>query len=113
MTGDAPDAVAVTFTVPAGWVGFLGSPGEFARAERFTAGSSFASARTLSVGDGRRELRLFTLPPGVVMKSDLARVPGFNIQILPAGIDVVVRVTRSALIALDGEGDSGGRPSVD
>lgn len=32
MSGAAEETVPVTFTIPAGTVGFLGSPGEFARA---------------------------------------------------------------------------------
>lgn len=92
-----PEIVAIPFTIPAGLVGFVGSPGEFQRAQQFGAEhSSFESRQTLPVGDGGRELRLFALPAGVAMK-DLVRVPGFNILVLHAGDQIVVRVPRSAL----------------
>jgi hypothetical protein len=96
--GDPEEIVPVTFVIPIGQVGFLGSPGEFQRAQQFGSPiSSFESRQTLPVGDGRRELRLFALPAGVVMREDTVRVPGFNILILHPGEEIVVRVARSAL----------------
>jgi hypothetical protein len=93
---DPAALVAVTFTIPAGQVEFVASPGEFQRAERFGPLGSFTSAQTLPVGDGRRELRVFTLPPSVTLRA-VNRVPGFNIQILTAGTEIMVRVACSVL----------------
>lgn len=81
----------VTIVIPPGHVGFVGSPGEFARAERFGPVGSFATALALPVGDGRREFRLFALPPGTVL-GDMKRIPGFNILVLSAGATLTLRV---------------------
>jgi hypothetical protein len=95
---DSEEVVPVIFVIPTGQVGFLGSPGEFQRAQQFgSPTSSFESRQTLPVGDSQRELRLFALPAGVVMREDTVRVPGFNILILHPGEEIVVRVARSAL----------------
>lgn len=91
MTEDSPDVTMFTFTIPAGRIGFVGSPGEFARAERSGPEESMQSTQTLPVGEPGRELRLFTVPPGVALRTDVDRVPGFNIRILHAGDQIVVR----------------------
>jgi len=79
------------FVIPSGHVAFVGSRGEFARAERFGPAGSFTSVATMPIGDGRRELRLFLLPPGVALRG-VKKVPGFNIQVLHPGTRIVVRV---------------------
>lgn len=97
---DEAGLVAVTFTIPPSCVGFLGSPREFDRAERVAQAGSFTSAQVLLVGDGRRELRIFELPSAVTLH-EKHRVPGFNIQILTAGTQLMVQVARSALTPSD------------
>jgi len=89
-----------TFVIPSGHVAFVGSRGEFARAERFGPAGSFTSVATMPIDDGRRELRLFLLPPEVALR-ELKKVPGFNIQVLHPGTRIVVRMTASDPPGLD------------
>lgn len=95
MAEGSLDVAAFTFTVPANVIGFVGSPGEFTRAEKSIASASMRSTQMLPVGEPGRELRLFTVPEGVALRTDLDRVPGFNIRILHAGDQIVVRAQTS------------------
>lgn len=69
------------FTVPDGHIGFIGSPGEFARLER--AGHKLPTTSTVDLGG--RELRMYRLPPEAQNQPIKARIPGFNIRVVRPG----------------------------
>lgn len=74
---------AAVFEVPAGSVGFIGSPNEFARWARDT-GKPLPPTASVSLGP-HAELRMFTLSAGEDGSRMKAKVPGFNIRIVRPG----------------------------
>src|SRR4029077_4245691 len=78
-----------------GQLGLVGSPAEFERAGA-SIGQSLASTRTVTVGAGDRELRMFAITPGTRISAVRGRVPGFNIRVFAPGDEVVIQATRAA-----------------
>jgi hypothetical protein len=74
---------AAVFEVPAGQLGFIGSPSEFARWARET-GKSLPSTASVSLGP-HAELRMFRLSDGQTGGGMKAKVPGYNIRIVRPG----------------------------
>jgi hypothetical protein len=83
------------FTVPGGHIGFIGSPGEFARMER--DGHKLPTTSTVDLGG--RELRMYLLPPEAQGKAIKAKVPGYNIRVVRPG---------AVLSATEEDGDGAG-----
>jgi hypothetical protein len=74
---------AAVFEVPAGQLGFIGSPNEFARWARET-GKPLPPTASVSLGP-HAELRMFQLPTGQTGQGIKGKVPGYNIRIVRPG----------------------------
>lgn len=77
------DDQGAVFEVPAGCLGFIGSPSEFARWARET-GRPLPPTASIQLAE-RAELRMFRLPEGHTGEGIKAKVPGYNIRVVRPG----------------------------